>query len=180
MLLSNIEELSLHIRDSEWPFEYVDHDRHIVRAIVFDEEGYLYFVRVERNDDFGHSTLIETSGGGVENGEDLESAIKRELQEELGVEVVVLCKLGVVNDYYNRIHRHNVNNYYLCKITSFGEKNLTKDEIECFHLQTLKLTYEDALNEYQKRRKTRLGRLIANREVPILEYSKIVLDKINM
>ena len=46
------------------------------RAIVFDDAGYFYFVRAERDDDFGRATLIETSGGGVEAGEDLDSAIK--------------------------------------------------------------------------------------------------------
>ena len=171
----NYSELYLELRDTEWPFEYTDHDRRIARAIVYDEEGYFYFVRAERDDDFGQATLIETSGGGVESGEDLLSAIKRELKEELGADVDVVCKIGVVSDYYNLIHRHNLNNYFLCKVIAFGEKNLTKDEIEDFHLSTLRLSYEDAMAEYEKRGETGLGRLIANRELPILKraYSLI-------
>ena len=165
-------ELLIELQDTEWPFEYTDHDRRIVRAIVFDEEGYFYFVRAEREDDFGRATLIETSGGGVEIGEDMDSAIKRELKEELGAEVQVVCKIGVVSDYYNLIHRHNLNNYFLCKVVSFGDKHLTQDEIEDFHLSTLKLTYEEAVAEYEKRRETRLGRLIANRELPIFKKAR--------
>ena len=46
-------------RDTEWPFTYTDHDRLIVRAIVFDDAGYFYFVRVRRNDQFGKATLID-------------------------------------------------------------------------------------------------------------------------
>jgi hypothetical protein len=61
-------------------------------------------------------------------------------------------------------------------VSSFGEKNLTKDEIECFHLSTLKLTYEEAVKEYETRTVTRLGRLIANRELPILMRAKRILD----
>ncbi len=174
------EEIRIHLQDEEWPLEYIDHDRMIVRAIVFDECGYFYFVRAIRNDDFGKATLIETSGGGVENGEDLRTAIIRELEEELGAKVEILCKIGVVDDYYNLIHRHNINNYYLCKVISFGEKNLTEDEINSFHLSTLKLSYEEACAEYQKCSVTKVGRLVSNRELPVLQYAKQILDEYKM
>lgn len=169
------DELLIELKDLEWPFEYTDHDRRIVRAIIFDAAGNFYFVRAERDDDFGKATLIETAGGGVEAGEELDSAIKRELKEELGAEVEIICKIGVVSDYYNLIHRHNLNNYYLCKSKSFGDKNLTKDEIDDFHLSTLKLSYDEAVAEYEKRRETKLGRLIANRELPVLEKAREIL-----
>lgn len=171
-----MQELRLHLEDEEWPFTYTDHDREIVRAIVFDEERFFYFVRAERDDDFGKATLIETSGGGVEQGEDLLAAITRELKEELGASVEILCKIGVVSDYYNLIHRHNINNYYLCKAISFGEKNLMQDEIEEFHLSTLKLTYEEAIQEYERCACTKIGRLVANRELPILQQAKKIMD----
>ena len=34
------------------------------------------------------------------------------LKEELGVEIEIISKIGVVSDYYNLIHRHNINNYF--------------------------------------------------------------------
>ena len=174
---STDSELDIALQDMEWPFEYTDHDRRIARAICFDEDGYFYFVRAERDDDFGRATLIETAGGGVEAGEDLTTAIKRELKEELGADVDVLCKIGTVSDYYNLIHRHNINNYFLCKIISFGDKNLTKEEIEDFHLSSLKLTYGDAIAEYELRRETSLGRLVANRELPMLMRAKEIIER---
>lgn len=121
-------ELNLKLQDTQWPKTYIDHDRQIVRAIVVDDEQNFYFVKVQRDDDFGKGTFIETSGGGVEAGEDLTTALKRELKEELGANVDILCKIGVVSDYYNLIHRHNINNYFLCKINSFGKKHLTQAE----------------------------------------------------
>ena len=172
----NQKELLLNLEDDEWPRTIIDHDRMIARAIVVDENDYFYFVRANRDDDFGKATLIETAGGGVEAGEDLDTAIRRELKEELGADVEVICKIGVVSDYYNLIHRHNVNNYFLCKTVSFGDKHLTQDEIEDFHLYTLKLKYEEALAEYEKRRCTKLGRLVANREVPVLRRAKELLE----
>ncbi len=169
-------EIYLDLQDEEWPFEYTDQDRKIARGIVYDEEGYFYFVRAIRDDDFGKAILIETSGGGVEKGEDYQTAIKRELKEELGASVDVICKIGVVSDYYNLIHRHNINNYFLCKVLSFGEKHLMVDEINSFHLSTLKLTYEEALKEYENRSNTKVGRLVANRELPILKRAKEIMD----
>lgn len=177
-MTDNQSEIRIELSDNEWDFEYTDHDREIARAIVFDDTGYFYFVNAQRDDDFGKATLIETAGGGVEKGEDLHTAILRELKEELGVEADILCKIGVVDDYYNLIHRHNINNYYLCKVISFGDKNLTEDEVECFHLSTLKLTYDEAVSEYEKRSITKLGRLVANRELPILRQAKIILDSL--
>ena len=97
------------------------------------------------------------------------------MKEELGAEVEILCKLGVVSDYYNLIHRHNINNYFLCKIKSFGENQLTQEEIEDFHLSTLKLTYEEAEAEYKRCACTPVGRLVANRELPVLQKAGDVL-----
>ncbi len=61
------EELYIELEDTEWKYDFIDHDRQVVRAIVCDENNF-YFVRVKRNDDFGKATLIETAGGGVEDG----------------------------------------------------------------------------------------------------------------
>lgn len=165
-------QLYLYLQDDQWPKTQITHDRLIVRAIVYDEEGFFYFVRATRDDEFGKATLIETSGGGVEPNEDLKDAIRRELKEELGAEVEIICKLGVIEDYYNLICRHNINHYYLCKVISFGENQLTKEEIENFHISTLKLTYEQAIEEYEKCACTKVGKLIAQRELPILKCMK--------
>ena len=169
------KELYFELEDREWPFTYTSHDRQIVRAIVFDDDGWLYFTRASRDDHFGKATLIETSGGGVEPEEDLLTAIHRELKEELGAEVEVLCPIGLVSDYYNLIHRHNLNHYYLCRATSFGEKHLMPDEIHDFHLSTLRLTFDGAQAEYRRRACTPIGRLIAARELPVLERAKEIL-----
>ena len=172
------KEIELELCDNEWEFNAITHDRQIVRAIVFDDDGYFYFVRVDRDDDFGRAVYIETAGGGVEEGEDLKIAILRELQEELGANVEVLCKIGIVSDYYNLIHRHNINNYYLCRALSFGDKHMTDDEIHQFHLSTIKLTYDEAVAEYEKGRETPLGRIVYNRELPILKRAKEIIDNI--
>lgn len=54
---------------------------------------------------------------------------------------------------------------------------MTQDEIESFHLSTLKLTYAEAVREYENRANTRLGTLVANRELPILQRAKEIIDE---
>lgn len=173
-----MEELYLSLEDNEWPKTYIDHDRQTARAVVFDGEGQLYFVRLDRDDDFGKAQLIETSGGGVEEGEELYAAIKRELEEELGAQVEVITKIGVVHDYYNLIHRHNINNYFLCRAIKFGEKHMTDDEINSFHMSTIKTGFDEAFKEYERCACTPLGRLIAAREVPVLKKAKEIMESL--
>ena len=74
MQLSN-QQINLFLEDTEWPLEYINHDRQIARAIVVDAEEMFYFVRIDRDDDFGKARCIETSGGGVEDGENPDTAI---------------------------------------------------------------------------------------------------------
>ena len=164
----------LHLKDQEWPFDGITHTRQIVRGILVDEDGYVYFVRVEREDEFGTGTFIETAGGGVEEGEDLSTALLRELREELGADAEILGKIGVVEDDYNLIHRHNVTHYFLCKATGFGTPRPTPEETRRFRLSPLKLTYEQALSAYETASNSRLGRLLAARELPILRQVKVM------
>ena len=56
-------------------------------------------------------------------------------------------------------------------------QNLTKEEMDDFHLSTLRLSYEEACKEYEYRANTKLGKLISNRELPILHRAKEILDK---
>ena len=168
--------LTLTLQDTEWPLTYTDHTRTVVRAIVVDRRGNFFFTRLERDDMFCHGRVIETAGGGVEAGESLTDALRRELREEMGAEVEILGKIGIVTDYYNLIHRRNVNHYYLCRAVVFDAPQMTEQEQHDFHLSTLRCTYKRAVAEYKKCRNNPLGRLLAARELPVLKRAKEMLE----
>ncbi|HFI0463096.1 TPA: NUDIX domain-containing protein [Streptococcus suis] len=175
-----MKPLHLTFKDQEWPYKTLDHQRQIVRAIVVDNQGYYHFVHLERDDDFGIASLIETAGGGIERGETHESALYRELKEELGVSVEILTKLGIVEDAYNLIKRHNINHYYLCRIVKEGAPNLTEAEKNDFGLTQVKLSYSQAHQAYLDNKRYPLGRLVTQRELPILEAAKAYLDSCSL
>ena len=56
--------------------------RVVVKGVITDDEGRILFVR-ERSDTW------DLPGGGLEHGEDIEMALKREFQEELGADVQI-------------------------------------------------------------------------------------------
>ena len=126
MKMMKTDEIKLELTDNEWQFDYADHDREIVRGIVFDSEYNFYFVRADRDDIFAKAVVIETAGGGVETGEDLKTAIKRELLEETGAVAEKITYLGRLDTtpalIRERIHMD------LAEGLTFGERKLDADE----------------------------------------------------
>lgn len=179
-MLKNFKKLNLRLIDDSWPNLGTNNTRNIVRAIIIDKDKNFYFVNPTRDDEFGKLNFIETSGGGVEKGETLHEALKREIKEELGFDIEIITFLGEVIDYYNLIKRKNLNHYFLVEVTSVGKTHLTKDEENYFHLQPLKISYSDALAFYAKNKDTKLGKLIYNREVPVLELANTIIKDNNL
>lgn len=176
--MKKIKPIKLCLEDTSWEYKKTSEIRKIARGIIIDDNNYFYFVNGTRDDDFGKLDFIETSGGGVEPKESYRSALKREIKEELGLKIEIICYLGEVVDYYNLINRKNLNHYFLAKVKSVGENHLMKDEKEVFHLKVAKVTYEEAIKEYEKMKDNRLGKLIYQREMPIIDQAiKILKNK---
>lgn len=101
-----------------------------VRGIVMEGENIL-LLYTKRYDDYSFP------GGGVEEGEDLLEALKRELQEETGAKnVKVLDEYGIFEEYrhsrydgYDFIHMSS--HFYRCSIDKeLGETDLEDYEIK--------------------------------------------------
>lgn len=116
--------------DDQYEYQKHDHTRKIVRAILYNDKKEICLIHIVGDDIFSHRDVLETPGGGVEKGETLLDALRRELLEEVGAEIDDIKEIGRVIDYYNLIKRKNDNHYYLAhlkalkpaKRTSFEEK----------------------------------------------------------
>ncbi|WP_455217074.1 NUDIX domain-containing protein, partial [Kaarinaea lacus] len=74
---------------------------HVAAAAIFDEQGQVLIAR--RPDHVHQGGLWEFPGGKVENDEVVFDALKRELHEELGIDIVKARPLiQVVHDYVDK------------------------------------------------------------------------------
>lgn len=69
-------------------------------------------------------------GGGVEFGEKVEDAVKREIKEEIGVDIKIIKLLGFVDDIMEDDHQHWITFNYLAKITGGEVENLEPEKHE--------------------------------------------------
>jgi 8-oxo-dGTP diphosphatase len=99
-----------------------------VRAVLLDVAGQMALIYLGK---FGFYTL---PGGGVETGEDFELALKRELLEETGCNILVLHELGYIIENRAKNDFTQQSYYFLARVV--GDKSqpvLTREETEEEH-----------------------------------------------
>ncbi len=156
-------------------FKGVTHTREVVRAILLDENNNVCLEYLLDDDGFGPRDYYETPGGGVKLGEDHIQAIQREIEEEVGYKCEVIKFLAEVDDYYNLINRKNHNYYYLVRRLNKVSQHLEEDE----KIRISKIIWVDidkAISLYEGMQNVLVGRLVKQRELPILKLAKMSLQ----
>lgn len=165
-----------YLEDNKYPFKGIDNIRNVVRAIVINDENKIALHHIFCSDIFGERDYYETPGGGVEENEDLLSALKRELNEELGAKELIKIKhLAVVEDYYNLIKRKNINHYFVVKCSKFEDVKFTDNEKRLID-KTIWININDAIDLYKNTKRTNISSLVIDRELPILLLVKTIID----
>lgn len=108
--------------------------------------------------------------GGVEIDEGSIQTFKREMAEELGVQVNKVEPLGVIIYDFNILHLRNIATYYLAHVEKAATKHYTKIELEQF--ESIKWIKVDELMQLLKNPHTQnVGKLIHRREsLALMEY----------
>ena len=166
----------LKFKDDQYMFKGVTHTREIVRAILIDENNNVCLEKLKDDDGFGPRDYYETPGGGIKLGESHNDALHREIAEEVGYKCEVLEHIADVHDYYNLIGRKNYNHFYLVRRLEKVEQHLEPDEqirIE----KILWVPIDKAIELYENMQNVLVGKIVKQRELPILKMAKEILEK---
>ncbi|MCR5787084.1 MAG: NUDIX hydrolase [Acholeplasmatales bacterium] len=142
--------------------------RKAVRAFIF-KDNKLCLIHINGKDKFGLRDHYETPGGGVEDDENLELALQREISEETGFVVKNITEIGKISIEYNLINRIDEENFFYCEYDSEHEKALLDYEKELFK-ELSWFTIDEAIYMYTHMKTINCGTMIHERDLNALLY----------
>lgn len=133
----------LTIRDKDFGFDFLNppvyQERGAARAVVFDKDKNIALLHVTK------LHYHKLPGGGIEKGESVEDALKRELSEEIGCSAQSIRELGIVEEFRNKFSLHQLSYCFFAELE--GEKgtpHLEQGEIDD-GFETVWLSIKDAI-----------------------------------
>ena len=164
-----------HLKDTEYPFTRITCVREIARGVIVNDKNEIAILKTVSNDIFIRD-CYELPGGGVNEGESLIDAFKREAIEETGYSVKDIQEIGDVIDYYNLIERENHNHYFLAYTDQFIGRKL-EDYEQSLIQELLFVPIDKAIDLFTHKMFGPVGILVKQRELPILKIAKTMLEK---
>ena len=159
------------LADDQYEFEGYDHIRYTARALAENQEGRFGFLHIVGEDFFGGRDHLESCGGGMEEGESLFDTIKREVMEELGLEVQSCEYVGTIIDSYNLIKRITVSSFFHCLVDSSALQETHRTEEEQILIKEIVwLTPEEAMDWLENRAEHKVDKLVQRRDAMALRY----------
>lgn len=147
--------------------------RKAVRTILLNDSGEIAILhKIKKNE-------YKLIGGGVENHESLEEALRREVLEESGCEIIILKELGYVEEYRTANNFIQTSYVYVAKVSkNTGKLHLTDQEKEegaelCWYKPEIAL--QKIVDSYKKLSMSKCNNLygskiILKRDSCILKY----------
>ncbi len=163
-LLAEISEGSLGLSDCYEQFGREYQLRKSARVILLNEEGKIATQYLKKY------TYYKLPGGGINDGESIEEALKREVKEEVGCDCEVIRPVGMTIEYRNKYNLLHISYCYEARIVGgVGKTALEENEIEEGH-ETLWLSPAEVLERMKHDKPGKFdGHFILKREMSFLE-----------
>ncbi|HEY4487404.1 MAG TPA: NUDIX domain-containing protein [Candidatus Paceibacterota bacterium] len=110
-LLATIRDIDIG-SSTEPPSHY--EERGASRAVIFDSQKNIALLHATKKN------YHKLPGGGIEEGEGVETALRREALEEIGCYIQNIRELGVIEEYRNRFSLHQISHCFIADLA--GEK----------------------------------------------------------
>ncbi len=120
----NSDKILCEIEDRGFLKHEMTEDRHAVRGIVIDENNQVAILHSQSHN------FYELPGGGVENSENDERAVIREIREEAGCTVEIVERMGSVIAMLTSGDAKNISQGFLCKAVKKSASDFANDEID--------------------------------------------------
>jgi 8-oxo-dGTP diphosphatase len=99
--------------------------RHAARAVITDNDGKVALLHARQRD------YYKLPGGGVEQNEDIQKALEREIIEEVGCHATVTGELGIVEEWRDFHELHQISHCFVTQLAGDkGTPGFTESEIE--------------------------------------------------
>ena len=123
------DNLIAEFRDSDFGFpedgdENCFKERNAARAVLIDDDYRVALI------DATNRGYYKLPGGGIDEGELIEEALRREVLEEAGYEIEPLCPLGYTHETRHKFEQFNNSYAWLARAKKEVGRNLMEDEIE--------------------------------------------------
>jgi 8-oxo-dGTP diphosphatase len=143
-------------------------ERLTARAVIFDSDDKVALLYVAKK---GYHKL---PGGGVEDGEDIETALRREVIEEVGCHIANLRELAKTEEYRGQRGVHQISHCFTAEVRGpKGEPSFMPDEIaDGFKVAWLGLAEAIKILESENEVEDYEGKFINARELFFLKQVK--------
>lgn len=145
--------------------------RRAARVVLYDENSAIALMYAAQKD------YYKLPGGGIDDGEEVQQALERELMEETGCVAKIVKELGIVEEWRDSDSMHQVSYAFSATKTAQDSlPNFTQSEIdEGFELRWVKNIDEAIrLTESNAQRSDVSVSFMAQRDTAILRESKLV------
>ena len=159
------------INDDIYPFLGINKKRKTVRAILTNKDKQVALLHIVGRDNFGNRDHFETPGGGIEENEDLITALRREILEEIGYTIKNIKEIGQIDIQYNLLNRIDEGYFFYAEIFEFVGQYLNEYEKEIF--KEIRWINLKEINEiYINKNVENVGKIIHKRDYIIISKAK--------